>query len=91
MNRRLRSILDSDSFEDFAPVRSCFASPASGPSGSKSRLGTTEELGMGFGASAGSVGFARDGGGGGGAGFVGGGLFAFLGGGGGFDANVRTD
>ena len=92
-NRRLRSMLDSESFDDFAPVRSrpAPAPPASGPSGSKSRLGMTEEPANGC---CGSLESAPDGEGGGG-GFVGGVCcllaLTFFGGGGGFEANARTD
>ena len=69
--RLLRSMLDSESFDDFAPVRSCLASSSPGE---KSKLGTDDEPGMGLGASAGSAVFAASAAGGGvgaGVGFAG--------------------
>lgn len=90
-----RSMLDSESLDDRAPVRSRLALSSS--PGEKSRLGTMDEPGIGFGASTGSVGSAVEGGGGGGgagedfAGPVAAFALGFRGGGGGLEAMHRTD
>ena len=84
MTRRFRSILDNESFDDLAPVRSyCGPSP-----GAKSRLGSSERGGVEVedslrGSAAGSEG--------GGVSWLDPAVFGVPGGGGGREANVLTE